>query len=144
MSWREHATPLLVEIAEQARAVLAEELGLPPDQADYGGYLVMRRIVDHLGGASVYLPKADSVARHERDERIWAQFTGRNHHELARVHGVTTIHIYRLLRRMRQRARAEVQRGLFEGGAAAPGDAADSLLPEGAESLAESARPASS
>lgn len=114
MSWRDQATPLLVEIADQARAVLVDELGLPPAQADYGAYLVMRRIVEHLGGASVYLPKADSLVRHERDEALWAAFNGRNHAELAREHGVTTIHVYRLLRRMRQAALASAQAKLFD------------------------------
>jgi Mor family transcriptional regulator len=103
MSWRDGATPLLVEMADHAAAALADGLGLDRAQAEYAGYLVMCRIIEHIGGANVYLPKIDSVQRHERDLKIWAHFDGRNHAELARTHGVTTVHVYRLVKRMRAR-----------------------------------------
>jgi Mor family transcriptional regulator len=47
------------------------------------------------------------VVRHERDEAIWQEFTGNNHVELARKYGLTTIHVYRIIKRMRQEKRAK-------------------------------------
>ena len=101
MSWRDRCTPLLVEIADHAADVLKTEMGLEPERADYAGYLIMRRIAQSVGGASIYIPTADSIERHERDEAIWREFDGRNHFELARKYGITTVHIYRLIKRMR-------------------------------------------
>jgi len=50
--------------------------------------------------------------RHERDEAIWREFKGDNHAELARRYGVTTIHIYRLIKRMTAEESARRQRAL--------------------------------
>jgi len=102
MSWRDRCPPLLVEIADQAADVLQTDLGIDPERAAHGGYLIMRRIADAVGGAGVYIPTADSIERHERDEAIWREFTGDNVQDLARKYGVTTIHLYRLIKRMRK------------------------------------------
>ncbi len=109
MSWRDRCTPFLVEIADQAAEVLKTELGLDPARSDYGGYLIMRRIAEAVGGAGVYVPTADSIQRHERDEAIWREFRGDNVQELARKYGVTTIHLYRLIKRMRAEEAARRQ-----------------------------------
>lgn len=101
MSWRERATPLLVEVADHAAACLKEDYGMPPDVADHAGYTIMRRIAEAVGGASVYLPTVDSIARHERDESIWRDFNGANLGDVARKYGITTIHAYRIIKRMR-------------------------------------------
>ncbi len=42
-----------------------------------------------VGGATIYLPKPDSVLRPVRDARIKAEFNGYNHPELAKKYGVT-------------------------------------------------------
>jgi Mor family transcriptional regulator len=102
MGWRERCTPFLVEIADHAADVLKTDLGLDPERAAHGGYLIMRRIAEAVGGAAVYIPTADSIERHERDEAIWREYTGNNNvHALARKYGVTTIHLYRLIKRLR-------------------------------------------
>jgi Mor family transcriptional regulator len=113
MSWREKATPLLVEIADHAAAVLKEDFGMETERADHAGYLIMRRIAEAVGGAGVYIPTIDSIERHERDEAIWREFTGHNHLELARKYGITTIHIYRLIKRLREEDRRARQSSLF-------------------------------
>jgi len=112
MSWRDRCPPLLVEIADQAADVLKSELGIDPERAAHGGYLIMRRIAEAVGGAGVYIPTADSIERHERDEAIWREFSGDNVNELARRYGVTTIHLYRLIKRMRADQAAKRQGSL--------------------------------
>ena len=42
-----------------------------------------------VGGATIYLPKPDSVLRPVRDARIKAEFNGYNHPELAKKYRVT-------------------------------------------------------
>ena len=100
MGWRSRCTPLLVEIADHAAFVLQTEIGIDAERAEHAGYMIMRRLAEAVGGAGVYIPTADSIARHERDEAIWREYRGNNHAELARRYGVTTIHIYRLIKRM--------------------------------------------
>jgi len=107
--WRRQTPPLLGEIADHAALALVEALGLSERDADYAGYLVARRLAETLGGATLYMPKADALERHDRDVEIWRAFSGRNHVELARQHGVTTIHIYRIIRQMRAREGERVQ-----------------------------------
>jgi len=99
--WRASAPGFLAEIADAAARTLRDVAGMEGEQADYLGYHVMRAIAEQVGGAQVYIPKADSIARCARDEAIWRDFRGANHRELARLYGVTEIHIYRIVKRMR-------------------------------------------
>lgn len=101
MNWRESVPPLLVELADHATACLVEEAGIDYERAEHLGYLIMRRFAEAAGGGSVYVPKADSILRHERDLAIWAEFDGANHGQLARKYGVTEVHVYRVLKAMR-------------------------------------------
>jgi Mor family transcriptional regulator len=110
--WRSCVTPLLAEMADQAAEVLRESFGMDEATADHAGYLVMRRWAETVGGSGVYIPTIDSLARHERDEAIWRDFTGDNIHELARRYGITTIHVYRIIKRKRAEERARRQHAM--------------------------------
>jgi Mor family transcriptional regulator len=101
MSWSESATPLLVEMADHAARVLHERFGMDEDIADHAGFEIVRAWAEAVGGASVYIPTAESIRRHERDEAIWREFNGRNQIELARRYKITEIHVYRIIKRMR-------------------------------------------
>lgn len=47
------------------------------------------KLAELLGGATVYIPKPESVTRPVRDARIKAEFNGYNHPELAKKYSVT-------------------------------------------------------
>jgi len=47
------------------------------------------RLTEVIGGATVYIPKSESVVRPIRDARIKEEFNGCNHLELAKKYGVT-------------------------------------------------------
>lgn len=111
-NWRDEAPEFLVEMADAAADVLARDFGVEAGRADYMGYCVMRAIAEKVGGAQVYIPKVDSIARCARDEAIWRDFTGCNHRELARKYGVTKIHIYRIVKRMGELERERRQGNL--------------------------------
>lgn len=100
-AWRQSVPDLLLEIADAASGVLRDVAGIDADMAEYLGYHIMRAIAETCGGSQVYIPKADSIARCARDEAIWRDFRGDNHRELARKYGVTDVHIYRIVKRMR-------------------------------------------
>ena len=55
---------------------------LTPEQlemADCIGHESYGRLVEKYGGQSIYIPKADSVVRSARDEKICAEFNGFNY-----------------------------------------------------------------
>ena len=47
------------------------------------------KLCEVVGGATIYLPKPESVLRPVRDAHIKAEFNGYNHPELARKYNVT-------------------------------------------------------
>lgn len=112
-AWRASAPDLLGEVADVSARVLCEVAGLESERAAYLGYHIMRAIAEAVGGTQVYIPKADAIERCARDQVIWDAFDGRNHRELARAHGVTEIHLYRIIKRMRAKERAMRQKSLF-------------------------------
>lgn len=63
-----------------------------------------------VGGATIYLPKPDSVLRPVRDARIKAEFNGYNHPELAKKYGVTE----RWVRQLCGDGKIEGQMDIFE------------------------------
>lgn len=63
-----------------------------------------------VGGATIYLPKPDSVLRPVRDARIKAEFNGYNHPELAKKYGVTE----RWVRQLCGDGKLEGQLDIFE------------------------------
>lgn len=111
--WRERVPPLLVEIADTCAAALRDSADMPDDQAAYLGYILMRRIAEVAGGAQIYIPKSDAIDRCLRDEEIMRHFDGQNHRALARQYGVSEIHIYRIVKAMRERERDRRQMPLF-------------------------------
>ena len=63
-----------------------------------------------VGGATIYLPKPDSVLRPVRDARIKTEFNGYNHPELAKKYGVTE----RWVRQLCGDGKIEGQMDIFE------------------------------
>lgn len=47
------------------------------------------KLAEIIGGATVYIPKPESIVRPVRDARIKQEFNGYNHLELARRYSVT-------------------------------------------------------
>ena len=113
--WRAAVPDALAEIADAAAGVLVRDGGLDADQAAHLGYLIMREIAEIAGGSQIYVPKADSIARHERDLAIWAEYSADRHDDIARRYGLSSIYLYRLMRTLRAEHRARRQSDLFMG-----------------------------
>lgn len=112
-AWREHARELLLEVADETERVLVEMLGVDRERAAHAGYEVARAVAERLGGGTHYVPKADSMARHSRDEAIWNDYSGSNVPELVRRYRLSRQWIYRIVARMRATHLARVQPDLF-------------------------------
>ena len=102
-----------VLLYEAAEAALVDVLGIERERASQAAYDIIRRILEACGGEYFYVPKDIRLAAHERDIKIWQSFTGHNHRELAREHGVTVQYVYQILARMREQEIARRQLGLF-------------------------------
>jgi Mor family transcriptional regulator len=63
--------------------------GLYRQIAEAIGVVGFYKLTEVVGGATVYIPKPESLIRPARDARIKAEFNGYNHPELAKKYGVT-------------------------------------------------------
>jgi len=63
------------------------------------------KLVCAFGGTSVYIPKAATLIREMRDERIAREFDGSNLHEIALKYNLSQGHIYRIVDEQRRKAR---------------------------------------
>ena len=70
---------------------------LPKEQRLSAALKVVEALATQYGGFQLYVPKIDSVKRVLRDKRVFEEFTGNNHEELARKHKTSPRHIYRIL-----------------------------------------------
>lgn len=76
------------ELSKGLKAEMLPE-GLYRDIAEAIGPENFVKLAEIIGGATVYIPKADSLVRPVRDARIKDEFNGYNHLELAKRYNVT-------------------------------------------------------
>lgn len=77
------------------------------------GSRIAARLCRELGGASIYVPKSDSIDRALRDQRITTEHDGtadgpNGIHALARRYNLSSIAVWGIIRRERDRRRAQV------------------------------------
>lgn len=92
------AESLLDEIATAVHFHL-KKLGVAEPKALEIGAAVAEKIRLAFGGQALYIPLARRQLAAERDAEMVAAFTGNNHAELAARFGVSTIHVYRIIKR---------------------------------------------
>ncbi|MFH2064968.1 MAG: Mor transcription activator family protein [Pseudomonadota bacterium] len=81
---------------------------LPDDLADIAriiGLDAVLKLVDARGGESIYIHKADRVAREARDRKICKEFDGRNYSDLAQTYKLSTSQIRVILNDSRKKSR---------------------------------------
>lgn len=76
------------------------------------GIETLVKLVKHFGGTNVYIPKAVTLIREMRDERIAREFDGSNLHEIALKYNLSQGHIYRIVDEQRRKSR-RMQLALF-------------------------------
>lgn len=76
------------ELAKDLTLEMLSE-GIYKDMAEVIGIDNFYKLTKVVGGATIYLPKPESITRPVRDARIKAEFNGYNHPELAKKYGVT-------------------------------------------------------
>lgn len=96
------AAELVTRLVEIGSASLTKELGASGEVARE----IMREIAHKLcyeyGGDAIYIPKDDSFLRDARDEAIWLEFDGTNHHHLASKYKLSFVMVYKIVETQRQ------------------------------------------
>ncbi len=90
-----------------------QESGISPEQAAAIGETTAEQVRDKFGGQVLYVSKGSSLKARQRWGRIWAEFNGTNHAELASKYGMGVQGIYRVLAIMRAEFRRTSQPDLF-------------------------------
>lgn len=67
--------------------------------AEIVGLETYRKIVEHYGGSSIYINKADTLTRSERNAEIKRKFNGSNYRELAKEYGLSEPSVRKIVNR---------------------------------------------
>ena len=66
------------------------------------GLSAAKNLVEVFGGDVFYFPKVESVIRSARNRRIYKEFTGYNHKELATKYNLTTRYVREIVQEQRK------------------------------------------
>ncbi len=107
------ADGMLLTILEMVHDGLKSTLG--DDKAYELAADVVNKVRHCFGGELVYVCKGRTLDSIITSNKIWNEFTGNNHHELAKKYGFSTQWVYEVVRTMGKLKRAESQGDLFDG-----------------------------
>lgn len=113
MSQKTLAPELLEELAEVVAASILENGG-NSDLAKDAGQHVAETMSLMWGGQTIYFPKGVRARLHKKHLKIWEDFTGDNHSELARRYDMSVQHIYNIISAVRASEIAKRQPSLFD------------------------------
>ena len=104
---------LVADLEDQAVACLMSVLPMERQQAVEVSKKLSHHLTSNWGGQLIYLPKNLLGRVSERDLKIYKEFNGKNHVELARKYDLTVQHIYRIVKEVGMAERAKNQGDLF-------------------------------
>jgi len=93
---------------------VANQEGVNDETARTIAHIVAETLRKSWGGMQIYICKGHEYELSHRDLEIWAEFTGRNHHDLCRKYDMSLQRLYRIIAVQRQQALKERQGDLFE------------------------------
>lgn len=83
-----------IELLNEMTSIVQEEIGFHQLFADQIAQAIVTGLRRRLGGQEIYIPAADKVAR---DERIRAEFNGRNRDEICAREGISKARLYQIV-----------------------------------------------
>lgn len=104
---------LVADLEDQAVACLMSVLPMERQQAVEVSKKLSHYLTSNWGGQLIYFPKNLLGRVSERDLKIYKEFNGKNHVELARKYDLTVQHIYRIVKEVGLAERAKNQGDLF-------------------------------
>ncbi len=109
----ERGNALLLDLRDQAKK-LFDEANIDPEKSAQIANELMYIIAKHWGGQSLYVVKSVGFLADERDLKIYNEFDGHNHSELATKYDLSAVYIYRIVKRMFELEKSRKQFDLFD------------------------------
>lgn len=83
-----------IELLNEMTSIVQEEIGFHRFFAEQISQAIVIGLRRRLGGQEIYIPAADKVAR---DERIRAEFNGRNRDEICARESISKTRLYQIV-----------------------------------------------
>ncbi|MDD0823738.1 Mor transcription activator family protein [Mannheimia sp. AT1] len=112
--FEEKAPEVLTDLAKHIEVELEEKHQFTPEQAKQVGIDIAQRIAQNWGGEVIYIPRNLLMALNERDMKIYEEFNGNNHRELARKYNVSMQWVYKIVKKVHKDEVARRQMSMFE------------------------------
>ena len=93
----------LEDVFAQVVVVLVD-CGIDQSVADSVGTILINHLATHWGGQNFTIPMDHHARVSERNESIYREFNGRNHHVLASKYKLTVRGIYKIIQQHRNKA----------------------------------------
>lgn len=106
-----HSAPEFLTDLYDISATIARENGLDDERADAMALQIIDKLRPNWEGTQPYFAKGLSMKLRERDLKIYQEFTGNNHSELAVKYNVSRVWVYAIIKQVD----AEVRRRAREG-----------------------------
>lgn len=100
---RKPATALLSDLSDHLCELAHDRLNIPKAMAKEFGDDVTMYLASLWGGQMLYIPKDMASQVLSRDAKIYAEFTGNNHAELARKYDLSLQHTYTIIKKEREK-----------------------------------------
>ncbi|QIW15834.1 transcriptional regulator [Pasteurellaceae bacterium RH1A] len=112
-TFEEKAPEVLADLARHIEAELAQKHQINQEAAKQIGVEIAQRMAQNWGGCVVYIPRNLVLLLNERDMKIYQEFNGNNHQELARKYQVSTQWVYKIVKRVQREEIAKRQIDMF-------------------------------
>jgi len=104
----------LFDLAEHLTDRLTRQGKLSSDQSADLAWESAEYMATHWGGINIYFPKGTRIHQSRRARKVWQEFNGKNHEDLARKYKFSTQWIYHLVKKMQEEENKLHQGSLFD------------------------------
>lgn len=110
----DHAPEILTDLANRVTSLARSGLEIDDEDARQLGIEVAIKIAQDWGGASIYVPSNLQVNIANRDMALYKEFNGHNQNALARKYKISSVWVYKIIKRVRQQLQEKQQNRLFD------------------------------
>ncbi|MFD1805575.1 Mor transcription activator family protein [Pasteurella oralis] len=112
-SFEQKAPEILNDLARHIEVELLKKIDIEQDKAKQTGIEIAQAMAKNWGGEVIYIPRNLLFTLNERDRKIFNEFTGSNHRDLAKKYNVSMQWVYQIVKRVSKEEVAKRQIKLF-------------------------------
>ncbi|MFC3113825.1 Mor transcription activator family protein [Rodentibacter caecimuris] len=113
-TFNEKAPEILADLAKHSEVKIKQHIaGIDPSLAQQISIEIAGKIAESWGGEVIYIPRNLILLLSERDRKIFNEFNGSNHRELARKYNCSMQWIYQIVKRVTKEEIARRQFDMF-------------------------------